>query len=59
MSYGTFMFTVLPKFTYEEALAFPSSGDYTGPCVDKLYDPCVEYAHTTDYDGTEVVPCYL
>ena len=57
MSYGTFLFTVLPKFTYEEALAFPSSGVYTGPCMDKLYDLCMEYAHMTDNDLTEVVSC--
>ena len=59
MSYKTFLDKVLPEFTYEEALAFPSSGVYTGPCMDKLYDLCVEYAHMTDYDGTEVVSCYF
>ena len=57
MSYKTFLDKVLPEFTYEEALAFPSSGVYTGPCMDKLYDLCMEYAHMTDYDLTEVVSC--
>ena len=57
MSYKTFLDNVLPEFTYEEALAFPSSGVYTGPCMDKLYDLCMEYAHMTDYDLTEVVSC--